>query len=236
MAWLVTGCATSWDLETMSLNLTKKLDDQTKIIRVETGGLFEQAKSSKTELENLRAQVRTFQSALDQVGGFQSALELLNLTFPVARYGVGLSFREVFGIEFCDTPQLAAGSFIAQEVMNTQILRELSTITTNTKQRVEGSDIKDQERFRRIEMMTGEATKQLQTVQQAFSDLSGKIENVPSRVTALGTEVRSLTETLRENYELEEAVLKDRLRLIKEMQKQVRPLHAYETGGTSPEK
>ncbi len=36
----------------------------------------------------------------------------LNLTFPVARYGVGLSFREVFGIEFCDTPQLAAGSFI----------------------------------------------------------------------------------------------------------------------------
>ncbi len=202
MAWLVTGCATSWDLETMSLNLTKKLDDQTKIIRVETGGLFEQAKSSKTELENLRAQVRTFQSALDQVGGFQSALELLK----------------------------------AQEVMNTQILRELSTITTNTKQTVEGSDIKDQERFRRIEMMTGEATKQLQTVQQAFSDLSGKIENVPSRVTALGTEVRSLTETLRENYELEEAVLKDRLRLIKEMQKQVRPLHAYETGGTSPEK
>lgn len=202
MAWLVTGCATSWDLETMSLNLTKKLDDQTKIIRVETGGLFEQAKSSKTELENLRAQVRTFQSALDQVGGFQSALELLK----------------------------------AQEVMNTQILRELSTITTNTKQTVEGSDIKDQERFRRIEMMTGEATKQLQTVQQAFSDLSGKIENVPSRVTALGTEVRSLTETLRENYELEEAVLKDRLRLVKEMQKQVRPLHAYEAGGTSPEK
>ncbi|HWF59928.1 MAG TPA: DUF2934 domain-containing protein [Nitrospira sp.] len=38
----------------------------------------------------------------------------LNLTFPVARYGVGLSFREVFGIEFCDTPQLAAGSFIAE--------------------------------------------------------------------------------------------------------------------------
>jgi len=36
----------------------------------------------------------------------------VNLTFPVARYGVGLSFREVFGIEFCDTPQLAAGSFI----------------------------------------------------------------------------------------------------------------------------
>ncbi len=36
----------------------------------------------------------------------------MNLTFPVARYGVGLSFREVFGIEFCDTPQLAAGSFI----------------------------------------------------------------------------------------------------------------------------
>jgi len=41
----------------------------------------------------------------------------LNLTFPVARYGVGLSFREVFGIEFCDTPQLAAGSFINMHVL-----------------------------------------------------------------------------------------------------------------------
>ncbi|MBS0180873.1 MAG: hypothetical protein JSS39_00595 [Nitrospira sp.] len=202
MAWLVTGCATSGDLETMNLNLTKKLDAQTSTIRVETGGLREQVKSSKTELENLRAQIRTFQSALDQVGGFQSALESLK----------------------------------AQEVTNTKILREISTITTNTKQTVEGSDIRDQERFRRIEMMTGEATKQLQTAQQALSDLSGKIENVPSRVTALGTEVRSLTETLKGNYKLEEAVLKDRLRLVEEMQKQFRPLHAYEASGTSPEK
>ena len=44
--------------------------------------------------------------------GSLATREALNLTFPVARYGVGLSFREVFGIEFCDTPQLAAGSFI----------------------------------------------------------------------------------------------------------------------------
>src|SRR6185437_12252996 len=46
----------------------------------------------------------------------------LNLTFPVARYGVGLSFREVFGIEFCDTPQLAAGSFIELFGKHTAVL------------------------------------------------------------------------------------------------------------------
>src|SRR6185437_681996 len=51
------------------------------------------------------------------------AIAPLNLTFPVARYGVGLSFREVFGIEFCDTPQLAAGSFITSRAL----LREVST-------------------------------------------------------------------------------------------------------------
>jgi len=45
----------------------------------------------------------------------------LNLTFPVARYGVGLSFREVFGIEFCDTPQLAAGSFILPKPSEKQV-------------------------------------------------------------------------------------------------------------------
>ncbi|NGZ10931.1 MAG: hypothetical protein CV088_16360 [Nitrospira sp. LK70] len=192
LAWLVTGCATYEDLEMMNLNLTKKLDIQTTIIRAETGSLREQVKSSKTELENLRA----------QVGAFESALELLK----------------------------------QQEVTNTQILRELSTVAINTKKEMEGSDIRDQERFRRIEMMTGETTKQLQTAQQSFSDLSGRIKDVPSRVTALGTEVRSLTETLMENYELEEATLKDRLRLVEEMQKHFRPLQAYEAGGTSPEK
>ncbi len=67
------------------------------------------------ELQKNRVIVQTeLAGELPLVTGDRVQLQqvVLNLTFPVARYGVGLSFREVFGIEFCDTPQLAAGSFI----------------------------------------------------------------------------------------------------------------------------
>ena len=63
-----------------------------------------------------------------------AAIKGLNLTFPVARYGVGLSFREVFGIEFCDTPQLAAGSFISCRLFAEAATRsgQLVTISSNS--------------------------------------------------------------------------------------------------------
>src|SRR6185437_5991469 len=68
--------------------------------------------------------------SIDEPNAIFSPAEVveLNLTFPVARYGVGLSFREVFGIEFCDTPQLAAGSFIAVRKVGMLILRHYSFV------------------------------------------------------------------------------------------------------------
>lgn len=167
-AWLVAGCATTWDLEQMDQRLTKKLDAQTRTIRMEASDLHERIKSFKSELGNLSAQV--------------------------------------------------------------------NTVTTDTKKTMDSYDTRNQERFRRIEMMTGETTRQLQAVQQTVSGFSGRIEHLPSQVTALGTEVRSLTEALMGNYELEEAAIKDRLRVVKEMKSKLRPLQAYETSGTGLEK
>lgn len=191
LSWLAAGCATSSDLEMLNLELSKKLDAQTRTMRAETGSLREQVKSFKGELENLRAQVGTFQ--LDT----RSALELLK----------------------------------EQEVMNGQILHELSTVTTSTRKTIEGYATKMQDQSGKIESMTGEVTTQLQSVQQAVSGVKGRIEQFPPLVTALGTEVRSLTETLMGNYELEEAALKDRLRVVEEMKKRFRPLQAHEASG-----
>ena len=93
MTWLAAGCATSSDLEMLNLDLSKKLDAQTRSMRAETGSLRDQVKSFKTELENLRAQVGTFQ--LDTRASLESLKE--------------------------------------QEVMSSQILNELSTVTTSLK-------------------------------------------------------------------------------------------------------
>jgi predicted nucleic acid-binding Zn-ribbon protein len=113
-----------------------------------------------------------------------------------------------------------------QEVMSDQIVKELNANAANTRKEMEGYGAKSLERFGKIEAMTGEAAKQIQAVQHAVADSSGRIEQLPSLVTTLGTEIRSLTATMRGSYELEEAALKDRLRTVEEMKKRLVPLEA----------
>ncbi len=123
-----------------------------------------------------------------------------------------------------------------QGVIREQALRDLSTVTISTKREVEGYSAKAREHFGRIEEMTGEATKQIRTVQQIVSGFSGRIDQLPPLVSALGTEVRSLTETLLGSYELEEVALRDRLRAVEEMKKRLRPLEARQQSGPGLEK
>lgn len=123
-----------------------------------------------------------------------------------------------------------------QGVISEQALRDLSTVSISTKREVEGYGAKAREHFGKIEEMTGEATKQIRTVQQVVSGFSGRIDQLPSLVSALGIEIRSLTETLLGSYELEEVALRDRLRAVEEMKKRLRPLEARQQSGPGLEK
>lgn len=183
---LAAGCATSSDLQKFNLDLTQKLEAQTRTLRAETSSLGDQVKSFKTELESLRAQIGTFHLET------RTALERMS----------------------------------EQQVIRDQIVKEFTARVTNAKKAMEGYGAKSLERFDKIEAMTGEAAKQLQTLQQAVSDSSRGMEQLPSLVTTLGMEVRSLTATLLGNYELEEAALKDRLRAVEAMKKGLKPVEA----------
>jgi archaellum component FlaC len=123
-----------------------------------------------------------------------------------------------------------------QGVISQQALRDLSTVTIGTKKEVENYAGKAREHFGKIEEMTGENTKQIRTVQQVVSGFSSRIDHFPSLVSAIGTEVRSLTETLRGTYELEEGGLRDRLRAIEEMRKRLRPFEASQQTGPALQK
>ncbi|WHZ17514.1 MAG: hypothetical protein OJF52_004366 [Nitrospira sp.] len=123
-----------------------------------------------------------------------------------------------------------------QGVIREQALRDLSTVTVSTRRELEGYGTKAREHFGKIEEMTGEVTKQIRAIQQVVSGFSGRIDQLPPLVSALGTEVRSLTETLLGSYELEEVALRDRLRAVEEMKKRLRPLEARQSSGSGPEK
>jgi predicted nucleic acid-binding Zn-ribbon protein len=180
------GCATSSDLEKFNLDLSRKLDAQTKTLRAETSSLRDEAKSFRSDIGSLRAQIGTFHQEM------RTAFERLN----------------------------------EQEVMADQIVKELNTNTANTRKAMEGYGAKSLERFGKLEAMTGEGAKQIQAVQHAVSDSSGKIEQLPTLVTTLGTEIRSLTSTMLGSYELEEGALKGRLQAIEQIKKRLGPLEA----------
>lgn len=115
-----------------------------------------------------------------------------------------------------------------QEVIRDRIVNELAANTANTRKVMEGYGAKNLEQFGRLEVMTGEAAKHLQTVQKTILDTNGRVEQLPSLVTTLGMEVHTLTATLAGSYELEEAALKERLQAVGEMKKRLRPLEAHQ--------
>ena len=123
-----------------------------------------------------------------------------------------------------------------QGVISQQALRDLSTVMIGTKKEVESYGARAREHIGKIEEMTGENMKQIRTVQQVVSGFSSRIDHLPSLVSTLGTEVRSLTETLRGTYELEEGGLRDRLRAVEEMKKRLRPFEASQQRGPTLEK
>jgi len=122
----------------------------------------------------------------------------------------------------------AAGLDVVKEqgVISQQGLRDLSSMTMSTKKAVESYGTSEREHFVKIEESTADNAKDIRSVQQVLSSISSRLDHFPSLVSTLGTEVRTLHETLRGSYELEEGGLRERLRAVEEMKTRLRPFEA----------
>jgi chromosome segregation ATPase len=120
------------------------------------------------------------------------------------------------------------------DAMRDQILKDLTLVTTGTKKAVEGSQAAAQEELKKLEAVTGDATRQLQALQQVISTVSARMEQLPGQVGALSGELRALTDTMWGTYTLEEAALKDRLKALDEMKRRLKPLEARQPGEAGP--
>lgn len=78
--------------------------------------------------------------------------------------------------------------------------------------------------------------QQLHTLDQSLSTLSAGLAPVPSLVTTLGGEMHSLTHTLVSSYRLEEATLKDRLKALEQVLKQLDSVEGLQQSGVPPSK
>ncbi len=115
-----------------------------------------------------------------------------------------------------------------------QILKDLILETTSTKKAVEGSQAAAQEELKKLEAVTGDASRQVQALQQVVSTVSARMDQLPAQVSALSGDLRALTDALLGTYALEEAALKDRLRALDEMKRRLKPLEARQPGEAGP--
>jgi chromosome segregation ATPase len=116
------------------------------------------------------------------------------------------------------------------DALRDQILKDLTLVATGTKKAVEGSQAAAQEELKKLEAVTGDASRQVQALQQVVSTVSARMEQLPAQVGALSGDLRALTDTLLGTYALEEAALKDRLRALDEMKRRLKPFEARQPG------
>ncbi len=92
------------------------------------------------------------------------------------------------------------------------------------------------EEVRKSEASTGQVRTELHSFQQAVSAISSNMERIAPLATTVGVELRSLTQTLLGGYSLEEAALRDRLKGLEQLRRQLEPGAVSQQAGSLPAK
>lgn len=191
------GCATASDLEGLNQGLSRKLETTSGTVRADLSGL--------------RAQLRTVQDDQEKLH------RELTKTHEVLKAAVRSELDDLR----TQVERLQLETKAALEEMTTSVAQ---TAQTSTELKAEAA--RNKQDLGRIEAFAADASKQLPSLHQGLSTLGGRIEQLPSLVTGLGAEMRSLTETLVGTYELEEVALKDRLKALELVKKRLKPIEA----------
>lgn len=134
----------------------------------------------------------------------------------------------------------------AQEKQQRELVRKLDEIWSMV--RTEGDVIGTQvgviqnqttavlDEVKKSEAATGEVRSQLNSVQRGLSTVSGNMERIAPLLTTVGGELRSLAQTLLGAYSLEEAALRDRLKGLEQLRRQLEPGAVPQQAGIMPAK
>lgn len=204
-----TGCATTSDLQQLDQGLTQKLAALNTTIRTQVDDLRKELSGVRTgqekRQEDLGRNLEAVKSTLEaEVVGLRAQVDTLKVDTKAA-------------LEEVKT----------RETLTHQIMKEVKSDTATTRKAFTEYVAKSSQDLERIEAFAGDLTKQLQSVQAEMSTL----KQLPPLVTNLGAEMQALTQTLLGSYKLEEAALKDRLKTLEQVIKQLEPATPQQAGG-----
>ena len=106
--------------------------------------------------------------------------------------------------------------------LRTELMEDIKSEAASTRKAQTEQAEERQRALARIEALTDKLNKQLEGVQQAVAPVAG----LPSYLSGLSAKMQSIGQALLGNYELEEAGLRERLKILEQARKRLEPVVA----------
>ena len=205
------GCATSSDMEQFKQALNQRLD-------VMASGLQADARRIQAQMES---QSKRQQDLTRTVEALKSSLE-----------GEVHTIRGEVGALRSETKE-AVEDLASSETVRAQMMKDLRVESTHMKKALDEYASKTHQELGKIEAVAQEGSKELRHLDQALAAFSLRLEQLPSLVNHVGSELRSLSQTLLGGYRLEEAALRERLKSVEQVLKQLEPTTIHTSQASS---
>ncbi len=106
--------------------------------------------------------------------------------------------------------------------LRTELMEDIKSEAASTRKAQTEQAEERQRALARIEALTDKLNKQLESVQQAVAPVA----ELPSYLSGLSAKMQSIGQALLGNYELEEAGLRERLKILEQARKRLEPVVA----------
>lgn len=201
MLMSLVGCATNSDLERLDHSLSQRLDTMTASLRADSSRINGQLETQSKRQQDLSRAVE----------GLKSNIE-----------GEGKAVRSDMAAIKTESKALYE-EMLAHEAIQTQLSKDTRLEMAHTKKALDEFAGKTDEELATLSDVAKTVSKEIRSLQQALTSFSSRLEQLPSMVSQVGSQVHGLNQTLMGSYKLEEAALRDRLKAVEQVLKQLEP-------------
>jgi archaellum component FlaC len=200
----LSGCATSSDMAQFKQALNQRLDMMATTLQADARRLQAQLDGQGKRQQELARSVETMRTSLESE--------------------IGTLKAETKG---------AVEELVSSETVRGQMMKDLRLESSHLRKALDEYANKTHQQLGKIEAVAHEGSKDIRNLEQALAAFSTRLEQLPSLVNHVGSELHSLSQTLLGGYRLEEAALRERLRSVEQVLKQLEPTAVHTTQANS---
>jgi archaellum component FlaC len=202
MLMSLVGCATGSQLDRLDQSLSQRLDTMAASIRADSSRLSAQLESQNKRQQELSRSVE----------GLKSSIESEGKAVRGEIAAIKTEHKAVFE------------EMLVHESVQTQLGQDTRLEMAQTKKALDQFAGKTQEELGSLGEIVQSGSKEIRGLQQALASFSARLEQLPALVSHVGSELHGLNQTLMGSYKLEEAALRERLKAVEQVLKQLEPM------------